>query len=170
MRVELGSLVGKGGFTHDYAAGELALSDERVSVAVPPKVSGRIRRAERKVVVEGKVDTVAEVECDRCLGLVTLPIDTEFRVEYVTRDAYLAIESAELAEEDLALSVFDGDFVDIDQIIREELLLAVPTQVICREDCKGLCPMCGVDRNLIDCDCKATEIDPRWTELENLRF
>ena len=169
MRVELASLDGKTcRFAHDYGPGELALDDERVAIAVPPEVSGRITRAERKVVVEGKLVAVAKVECDRCLGPVTVPINTEFSVEYVTLETYRTTEIAELGEEDLALSVFEGEFIDVDEILREQLLLAVPTHVICREDCKGLCPMCGEDRNLSNCDCKTTEIDPRWAGLEEL--
>jgi uncharacterized protein len=169
MRVELSSLGGKtGGFAHDYTAGELVLEDERVCLAEPPAVSGRINRREHKVMVEGRVTAVAQIQCDRCLKPFMLPIDTEFRVEYVTLEAYKALEIAELAEEDLALSVFDGEFIDVDEIVREQVLLAVPSQVVCQENCKGLCPICGVDGNVIGCDCQETEIDPRWKGLKDL--
>ena len=76
----------------------------------------------------------------------------------------------ELAEEDLALSIFDGEFIDVDEIVREQLLLAIPAQLICQENCKGFCPVCGADRNVTDCNCDATEIDPRWSGLRDLQF
>lgn len=171
MRIELARLDNKvGKFVHDYAAGDLVLDDERVELAEAPRVSVLIIPREPKVVVEGQFTAVAQVECDRCLGPVQLPVSSEFRVEYVTAEVYKGLESAELAEEDLALSVFDGEAIDVDEIVREQLLLAVPSHAICRESCKGFCPVCGTDRNLIDCNCSAVEIDPRWMGLRDFRF
>ncbi len=169
MRVELGSLEGKGSkFAHGYAPGELVLDDDRIALTQPPGVFGRIIRKGNEVVVEGQLTAVIQVECDRCLRPVTLPIQSEFAVEFVTTEAYKALEVSELGEEDLALSVFDGEFIDVDEIVAEQLMLAVPSQAICRADCKGLCAVCGADRNLNECDCKATEMDPRWSTLKEL--
>jgi uncharacterized protein len=55
------------------------------------------------------------------------------------------------------------------ELVREQILLAVPEQVFCREDCKGLCLKCSANRNLIDCNCEEKEIDPRWAALKNLK-
>lgn len=171
MRVELSSLEGKSGrFAHDYQPDEIVLHDERVGLAQPPGIAGRIFRAHGQLFVEGQLTAVARVECDRCLQPIEISVANEFTLEYVTTEAYQAFEAAELAEEDLALSVFDGEGIDIDEIVREQLLLAVPLQTLCRENCKGLCPVCGEDRNLVDCSCKESDIDPRWRGLENLRF
>lgn len=171
MRVELARLENKAGkFAHEYAAGELVLDDDRAVLAGAPRVSGRIGRTEHKVVVEGEFAAIAEVECDRCLQPVELPISSDFRLEYVTAETYKSLETAQLAQEDLALSIFDGEFIDVDDIVREQLLLAIPTHAICRENCKGFCPVCGADRNVTDCNCKATEIDPRWSGLRDLRL
>ena len=169
MRVELASLEGKAGkFAHDYEPGELVLDDERVDVAAPPRVAGRIIRTGRQVVVDGQIAAGARLECDRCLKPMTLPVNAEFTVEYVTAEVYQEGDVAELAEEDLALSVFDGEVIDIDEIVREQFLLAIPAQALCRENCKGLCQVCGADKNLIDCECKASEIDPRWMGLKEI--
>ena len=169
MQIELSSLPGKAGkFAHVYALGELVLEDEQVSLAVPPKVSGQITRNERKVVVEGQLNAVVGVECDRCLKPMELPIDAKFKVEYVTPATYNASDIAELGEDDLALSVFDGESINIDEIVREQLLLAIPSQLICDENCKGLCPICGTDLNVESCTCQETEIDPRWQGLREL--
>jgi len=171
MRVDVVSLAGKGGlFAHNYAAGELVLNDERVSLAEPAVISGRIIRKDGKVVVQGRIRAVARFECDRCLNPLTLPIDTEFSVEYVTVEVYEALEAAELTEEDLALSVFDGEFIDVDEIVREQVLLAVPSHAMCSENCKGLCPICGADLNVTTCTCQESKIDPRWRELEKLKL
>jgi DUF177 domain-containing protein len=171
MRVELARLDNKAGnFAYEYSAGELVLEDDRVVLAGAPRISGRISRGERKVVVEGEFAAITEVECDRCLQPVELPINSDFRLEYVTAETYLSLETVELAEEDLALSIFDGEFIDVDEIAREQVVLAIPAQAICQENCKGFCPVCGADRNVIDCNCDAMEIDPRWMGLRDLQF
>jgi uncharacterized protein len=171
MRVELASLESREGkFAHDYEPGELTLDEERIDLADAPGVAGRIRRVGTRVLVEGQIAAGTRVECDRCLAPITTPVNTEFRVEFVTPDVYQAEQAAELAEEDLALSVFDGEVIDVDEIVREQLLLAVPSYALCQENCRGLCPVCGVDRNRIECNCDSAETDPRWSGLENLRF
>jgi len=86
----------------------------------------------------------------------------------VTAEDYESIHANELAPEDLALSVFDGVAVDLDEIAREQVLLAVPSQIRCRADCKGLCAICGADRNVSDCGCQVTEVDPRWAGLREI--
>jgi uncharacterized protein len=169
MLVELANLEGtKGTFDHVYGPGELALNDERVRLAGPATVSGRIKRDGSKLKISGSIQAVVEVECDRCLKAIELPVETRIALEYVTTEEYDRLHAAELAEEDLSLSVYNGETIDIDEIVREQVLLAVPTHILCREDCKGLCPTCGQDRNLADCSCEETEIDPRWAELKKL--
>jgi uncharacterized protein len=171
MRIELASLEGtKSEFAHTYEPGELVLVDERIRLVQPPTVSGRILRKDQKLKVEGHIEAEVEVECDRCLKRVQVPFTSDFTFEYLTAGDYQAQQAAELSEEDLALSVFDGEAIDIDDIVREELLLDVPSHVICQEECKGLCPACGVDRNQVDCKCGTSETDPRWDALKNLQF
>ena len=81
---------------------------------------------------------------------------------------YESTQAAELTEAEMSVSVFDGDAIDVDEIVKEQVLLAVPTRMLCREDCKGICPECGTDRNTGDCNCVANDIDPRWAALKNL--
>ncbi len=169
MRVELASLERHGGkFAHNYQPGELDLNEERVTVVAPPRVTGRIQQTDSKVTVKGEATAELRLECDRCLKSVPVPVSSSFEVEYVTPETYQADPAAELLDEDLALSVFDGEAIDIDELVREQLLLALPAQVLCQEECKGLCPACGGDRNLADCECEEAEIDPRWAGLKEI--
>lgn len=169
MLIELASLERQGGkFAHNYLPGELELNEDRIALGLPPKVSGRIHQSKAKVTVGGEVAAELAVECDRCLRALTVPVSSTFTVEYVTPDVYQAGQGSELLDEDLSLSVFDGAVIDLDELVREQLLLALPTQVLCREDCQGLCPVCGSDRNLQNCSCQEAEIDPRWAGLREL--
>ena len=169
MRIELASLEsGKGVFAHKYAPDELALEDERVKLIEPAEVSGKVRQQGSRSHVSGRVTARVQTECDRCLKLVELPIDSQFKLEYVTAADYRAQQAVELTEDELDLSVFDGEAIDIDELVKEELLLAVPDQVLCSESCKGMCAVCGANKNSVECGCEAKEIDPRWAELKKL--
>jgi uncharacterized protein len=169
MRIELAALEGgKGSFTHSYAPGELVLQDDRIRLLAAPIVSGEIRLKERRVHLKGRVAARLQLECDRCLKPVEFPVDSEFKLEYVTPEAYETQQAVELNAQDLDLSIFDGEAIDIDELVTAELLLAVPDHVLCSENCKGICPGCGVDRNSVGCECQTAEIDPRWAGLKQL--
>jgi uncharacterized protein len=170
MRIELENLEGgKGDFAHVYNPDELNPVDERVKLTAPATVNGKIRLAGNEVFVNGHVDTRAQVECDRCLKLIELPVNADFELEYITGSEYETSAVAELTEAEMSVAVFDGEALDVDEIVKEQILLAVPTRMLCREDCKGICPQCGVDRNTGECNCETKEIDPRWAALKNLK-
>jgi uncharacterized protein len=169
MRIELAGLErGKGEFAYAYAPGELVLEDDRVQLLVAPTVSANIRQKDRWVKVSGRVAARVRLECDRCLKAVELPVDSRFTLEYVTAEEYQAQQADELSEADLDLSIFDGEVIDIDELVTEELLLAVPDHVLCDDNCKGICPGCGVDRNSVGCECQTADVDPRWAGLKEL--
>ncbi|HEY6230704.1 MAG TPA: DUF177 domain-containing protein, partial [Pyrinomonadaceae bacterium] len=134
----------------------------------PPVVAGEIRQKERRLRVTGTVAARGQVECDRCLKAVAVDVDSKFDVEYVTAEDYQAQQEAELTEADLDLSIFDGEGLDIDELVKEELLLAVPDHVVCSSECKGMCAVCGADKNSVNCDCETRQVDPRWAGLNEL--
>ena len=170
MRLELEKLEKGGNFAHVYPPEDLVLDERDLRLAEPAALSGRVRRKGEEVEVSGQLTTTVETPCARCLKPVLVPIRAEFAERFVTAVSWRSEEQHELASEDLNLSVFDGDSVDLDGLVREEIVLATPTQVLCRDDCKGLCEVCGLDRNLTNCDCAAQPVDSRWEKLKDLRF
>ncbi len=170
MRIELEDLqAGHGKFAHIYQPEELDLTDERVALCGPTSLSGEVRQSGAEVFVSGNLKTCAQVECDRCLRPIEIPVDSDFSGEYITGTDYEATRTAELTEDLMSVSVFDGEGIDLDEIVKEQILLALPTRSICREDCKGFCPKCGADRNEKDCGCQESEVDPRWAALQALK-
>lgn len=170
MRIELEKLQGgKGGFAHVYQPEELNPVDERVRVTQPAEVKGNVNQAAHEVFVSGHVETRAQLECDRCLQLVELPVSADFALEYITGSDYESSSAAALSEEELAVSVFDGESIDVDEIVKEQILLAVPARTLCREECKGICPECGTDLNARQCNCADEEVDPRWAALQSFK-
>lgn len=125
------------------------------------------------------------VACSRCVNPVTLKIDEKLRVTFMPRhelpdedaedgradDADNADggEGAEVSEEDLDVFPFDGERVDLEPLLREQFVLAVPFAPLCAETCKGLCPQCGIDRNTASCSCEPP-IDPRLAALKGLKI
>jgi uncharacterized protein len=169
MRIELENLEGgKGSFAEVYDPEKLNPVDERVSLIAPATVNGKVRLSGNEVFVNGHIETQAQVECDRCLKPIELPIDADFTLEYIRDSDYESSEAVELTEAQMSVSMFDGQGIDVDEIVKEQILLAVPTRMLCREDCKGICPECGTDRNTGDCSCVTNDIDPRWAALKNL--
>jgi len=171
MRIELDKLKQQGGnFAQVYEVNELPLDDTELRLVEPAEVRGRVRNHGREVELHGKLNTKLEAMCDRCLQPVELAITTEFNERFVRAVSWAAEEQHELQAEDLNVAVFDGEGIELDDLVREELLLAVPVNVLCRENCKGLCPVCGIDRNLSNCECENNEIDSRWQGLKELQM
>ncbi|MBQ8388740.1 MAG: DUF177 domain-containing protein [Clostridia bacterium] len=103
-------------------------------------------------------------ECARCLTPVNGRYETEF-VRTVVSEGTL---SEEQLEEDIdEYVVLENGVMDIDEQLREELILDFPMRLLCSEDCPGLCPKCGKPRREGDCGCDLTERDPRWDVLRN---
>jgi uncharacterized protein len=121
-----------------------------------------------RVKATGRLTAHLQLECDRCLKPIGSTVTAKFSREYATAADYEAQHAVELSEDDLDLTVFDGSVIDVDALVREELLLAAPDHVLCQQNCKGICPTCGADRNAAACDCGTVEIDPRWAGLKEL--
>jgi uncharacterized protein len=169
MRIEVDQLESSGkAFAHTYEPEELILDEERARLLEPPHIRGSASRKGNEVRLRGQLTARAEVDCDRCLRSIAVPIETEFDVTYIPASEYAEKETAELQAEDLLLSVYEDDAVDVDEIVREQILLALPARALCAEDCKGFCPVCGTNRNTNACQCEEKETDPRWTALKDL--
>lgn len=170
MRLELENLEKDGDFGQVYEPEGLSLDESDLRLIKPVSVRGRLRRKGDEVEIAGTLRTAVETPCARCLKPVEVPIEGKFSERFVTAVSWRSEEQHELASEDLNLAVFDGEAIDLDELVREEIVLATPAQVLCREDCKGLCPVCGVDQNVTACECETRQIDSRWEKLRDLRF
>jgi len=171
MRIELDGLEEQGGkFSLVFEIDDLLLDDEEIRLVEPAEIQGRARRVGTEVELRGRVFARLEVPCGRCLNPVEVPISTGFNERFVRAVSWAADEQHELQEEDLNVAVFDGEGIELDDLAREEILLAVPANVLCREDCRGLCPTCGTNRNQSDCQCETNEVDSRWQKLKGLQM
>jgi len=171
MRIEVENLKEKAEpFSHSYAPEEVELEDEGARLVAPAEVEGSASLKGEEVRVRGAIKTEVELLCDRCAAPSRSPLEVEFDARFVPQSSAAAeSDNVELLAEDLGLAAYEGDAVDLDELVREQILLALPSRNLCREDCKGLCPKCGADLNAGDCSCERGETDPRWAALADLK-
>lgn len=117
----------------------------------------------------GEFSTRLELLCARCLEPVHQDVQKSFDLLYRPQGVDAGKEEVSLGKEDVDIGYYQGDGLLLEEVLREQLLLAVPLKLVCREDCKGLCPSCGQNLNQGECGCARTDPDPRWHALEGLR-
>lgn len=171
MQIEVEALGPEGrSFQHTYSAEELAFEDESVRVAAPIEARGRAIPRDSGLRVAGDLVGTVAVDCDRCLKPVNVALSVHFDVGFLADTEYEASVAHELGADDLDVAPYSGGVVDLDELVREQILLALPSRSLCSESCKGLCPICGRDRNANpSCNCEAGDGDPRWAALRSLK-
>jgi uncharacterized protein len=125
-----------------------------------------VRREGADVLVTGRVGATVPQVCGRCLEAfpveVRAPVDSRFVPRPATGDR------VELTADDLEMDFYGNDQLDLGALVETETTLALPMKPLCREDCRGLCPVCGGNRNLAACSCRDRKPDPRFAALKDL--
>lgn len=150
-------LVGEKTFTYDLTPEELEIKSDELAVEGAVKTVGRMSNAGDVLLLEATMSAQVRRTCGRCLKEFTAVTKAE-----VVEKFYPA--GAENIEQDAF--VYDSDVIDITEPLREGLLLAEPMQALCKQDCRGLCPVCGADLNDDDCGCERFSVDPRLAALK----
>ncbi len=141
---------------------EVSLGGEIVSFKEPCQIHGSISNVGGDILrFEGTVNTLIGMHCARCNKPVDYPLHVDISQRFAKRNS-----EEELAEEEAEPIV--NDRIDLEEVIFHEIHLSIPMKVLCREDCKGLCPKCGQDWNEGTCHCETKETDPRWDALKSL--
>jgi DUF177 domain-containing protein len=131
------------------------------------RVELRLERDGVEVFVTGEIGAAVSQACGRCLEPVpVVAVTAALDVRLIPRPA--TADSVELAPDDLDVDFYDKDEIDVGVIIETETSLALPMKPLCREGCLGLCPVCGGNRNLVQCDCQQRAPDPRLAALKDL--
>lgn len=133
----------------------------------PVGFEGLLQKADPGFVLAGRLTSAGEVACARCLAPV--PFSRTGEVSWVFAAAHRrpTDEETELTARDLDVVWYEDFVVPFDPLVEEQLQLELPMKPLCRPDCKGLCPRCGVDRNNVPCDCR-DEGDERLAKLKSL--
>jgi uncharacterized protein len=146
------------------------LGGDEFRLAAPVRLNGKVERASRDSFrVRGELETTLELDCVRCLEAFPMPLHEALDLLYLPQSANVGPEDEErgLKEEDLAVAFYQDEKIDLGALVREQVYLALPMKPLCRSDCRGLCPSCGVNRNLSSCLCEGSgEADPRLAGLK----
>ncbi len=143
-------------------------------------VEATLARAERRVLVAIHARAPLSCECVRCLTPVAVEVPVDFELTLVPEDEYesepdsagedaKAPVAGSFETEDADEEVYRGKEIDLDPILREQVVLALPGYPVCRESCKGLCSSCGANLNERECGCERRVPDPRWAGLEKFK-
>lgn len=121
-----------------------------------------VSKEEEKLHITGETEIHILIPCDRCLD----EVDTAFPIRIDCR--WNPDEETDGAEDVDEMTFMDGCILDVDKLISDEIVVALPTKVLCKEDCKGLCSVCGTNLNHGTCDCDRRVADPRMAAIQDI--
>lgn len=164
LEVYIGEIKKGKGLTEDFAGRvpslRIELQGEEVNFH-DIYVSGNATNTGEGIYIKGQVRTTAECICSLCLAPFSLKVMFPFEETY-----YRAGEESARKREEL-VRTYEGDEIDLGDVIEEGLILALPMKPLCSPNCKGLCPVCGCDLNYHHCSCDPHPVDPRLAVLKD---
>ncbi|WP_446899480.1 YceD family protein [Clostridium sp. LBM24168] len=134
--------------------------NEYINILEPIRFSGTLKKVGDIFILDGKVNTVLELICSRCLSKFAYTVNINIKDQFTDRRI--------INEGDEDITFIDNNCIDITEVLENDIILILPIKRLCREDCKGLCHKCGANLNIAACNCHKDEIDPRWEELKNI--
>lgn len=128
----------------------------------------QLMKADDEVLVRGRIEGELTMVCSRCVGPAQVTLSAPFDVLFLPRDADVPDDAAEDSEAPDVIP-YENEQIELGEMLREELLLALPYAPLCSESCKGLCANCGKDLNQGPCGCSEVTADDRFAALRNLK-
>jgi uncharacterized protein len=131
----------------------------------------KVTRLDEGVLVQGDVKAQVYVQCSRCLTEIDLPVEAQLEEQFrptVDVETGREVQHLPYDEDDMAFDIDANHMMDLTEPVRQALLVALDMRPLCREDCKGLCPECGANRNEVDCGHEQVVEDNRWAALRDL--
>jgi uncharacterized protein len=160
-------------FEETFQPGQIELMGEGFEQATPLHTAGQaemLAHSDGELRIQGRYQVELTAECDRCLGRARFPLDARFDLFYRPASDIAREEEVAIDEGEAEIGFYEGDGLELEEILREQILLALPIQRVCSEACKGICPVCGKNRNETECECKVENADDRWGALRDLRL
>lgn len=164
-------------FDQQFRPGEIDFGED-FQQRSPLQASGRAQLVEERhgkhetikdIRLSGGLEASFELACARCLEPVQHEVEHKFDLLYRPQGADAGREELSVTSAEAEISYYQGEGLLLEDALREQVLLALPLKLICREDCKGLCPHCGKSLNFDRCSCAEAMEDPRWSALKEIR-
>ncbi len=151
-------------FREDFPPGTIDYRSREFRQAAPLRVDLEATLEGREINITGRLATRLELGCARCLEPVERPVEASFELVYQPVASMSGQEIA-LGPEDLEIGFYAGEGLFLADVLAEQVNLALPMKVLCREECRGLCPGCGTNLNREQCHCAPRAVDPRLAPL-----
>ena len=144
----------------------------------PLKTAGRAELVEehhgkhktiKDIRLRGQLSADFEMSCARCLEPVAQYVERDFELLYRPLGVDAGRDELSVTDAEAEIGYYQGEGLLLEDVLREQVLLALPLKLTCREDCRGLCPHCGQNLNQQQCSCTAEMEDPRWSALKEIR-
>jgi uncharacterized protein len=158
-------------FEEAFQPGEIDFSKDAVTQTSPLRAEGvaeLLAHTDGEIRVKGRLSVVMEAECDRCLARAGFPLETSFDLFYRPSNALGVEEEVAIDEGEAEMGFYAGLGMELEDILREQILLLLPMQRVCSPGCKGICPVCGKNRNETSCDCRVEPANDRWNALREI--
>jgi len=152
-----------------YAPEAFGLAGEEFRIVSPAHLVADVRKDERTIRLTGRLEATLECACARCLEPFPVPVGADLDSLLLPASKNTGEGELEVGEDDLGVSFYRDDQVDLGELIREQFLLALPMKPLCGESCRGLCPVCGINRNREDCGGHEEWVDPRLEPLRKFK-
>lgn len=149
-----------------YAPGQLDYHGAEFQQLVPLEVGAVAELVGSEIRIRGHLGTRLGAVCDRCLGPVQMPISRDFDLFYRPMSRIAREEEIGISRQELDIGFYRGQGVELADLLTEQVILSVPMKVVCRPDCRGLCPVCGANRNTGECQCPAPPADSPFASLK----
>jgi uncharacterized protein len=159
----------EGHFERVYKPDELRAESDVYSIVAPVSLTFDIFKDKDRFRLAGRVATTLEVSCSRCLDPFTVAVDAPFDLRYQPLAPNAVEVEREIGSDDLDTAYYENDEIDLEQLMQEQFILALPMKPLCKDDCRGLCATCGTNLNKATCDCSPQWEDPRLAGLKALK-
>lgn len=136
---------------------------------IPVSVHVSILKKRETIFIEGNLQASVRLTCSRCLRDYTRDFDTSFNVRYVPLERKAPEKEHELTKDELDIAYYSEGIINLKELATEQLILMLPMKPLCKDECKGLCMICGIDLNESHCACHVDKTDPRWAALKKLQ-
>jgi uncharacterized protein len=152
--------------SESYNPGSLDYHGAEFRQTAPVKLNVTAELVAAEIRIRGHLATRLESNCDRCLGAVEIPVSTDLDLFYRPMQSLAGEEEVELPTAELEVGFYSGDGIELADVATEQVILAMPMKMVCSAECRGLCPVCGVNRNLTQCDCAPVQRDSPFASLQ----
>lgn len=156
-------------FRKSYHPGAIDFQASEIKQVAPLEATATAELLEGQIRVEGQLETKIEMVCARCLEPVVEDVNRSFDLFYAPLPKDAKPKEDRLQDDDTDIGFYQGDGLFLADVLREQVLLALPLKVICQSDCRGLCPNCGANLNHEACRCETHTTDPRMAPLARLK-